>query len=194
MLMCLPNNSRDMQSRDSHPSLRRIVMERDYRRRLKFANLFVLVCVSIGQVSFHYHTDSLSAGEITGKNNITMSWSNYQQAIIAKHHVQLVGWPSDLTFDIDGMSSTDLQGIIKGFKNCLIKWERTEGYMDQSESEMVPKRRQRSDKGKKRSTYRTRKQSGTITNTSAMRDATSDSDSSDSSSDTSSDSDSEDNE
>ena len=125
-----------------------------------------------------------------------MSWLNYEEAVVAKYNVKLVGWPTELSFEIDGMSASNLQVIVDGFNSGKIKWEHVPLHDRNAEDASIhgskKRRKQRADKGKKRAPYKKRGVVAPITIQGRSRQAvTSDSSScSSSSSDESSDSES----
>ncbi|KAG6875059.1 hypothetical protein C0993_010410 [Termitomyces sp. T159_Od127] len=94
---------------------------------------------------------------------IKMNYMNYDAAIVEKHHVHIVGWPSRITFGSPSNISTidDIRLLRSTLKDGSCKWafltaeERKEHDQKlasaRKEGEVVgKKRKERSDKGKPR--------------------------------------------
>ncbi|KAF9065532.1 hypothetical protein BDP27DRAFT_1424734 [Rhodocollybia butyracea] len=63
--------------------------------------------------------------EITGLNNILMSYTAYARAIVVPHKVRIVGWPEEVTLGSpQKLSAENVRAVYQGWKMGTIRWER----------------------------------------------------------------------
>jgi hypothetical protein len=98
------------------------------------------------------------------KKNITMNYVNYDQAIVEKYKAKLVGWPMGLKFANPSAIGTvdDIRALRNALKTGECKWIALTKRQQAEHTEMLKikrdagevvgkKRKERSDKGTKRS-------------------------------------------
>ncbi|KAF8576594.1 hypothetical protein K439DRAFT_1622766 [Ramaria rubella] len=99
--------------------------------------------------------------EITGNPTLDMSWKNYEKDIVDEYHVILEGWPS-LVFDPLKLGFKGLEPILQAIEDGICKWRwLTDDEFTACKNEVAANggdkkkvRKERSDKGKKRGTYK----------------------------------------
>ncbi|KAH7904733.1 hypothetical protein BJ138DRAFT_979063, partial [Hygrophoropsis aurantiaca] len=101
-----------------------------------------------------------TSGDPTAK----MQWKYYLQNVVQEYMVQIVGWPNDIPFaNLSDISSAlpDLQSLLRKWKSGVIRWEKVSDeelkrLMEEHDAKIEngeiedPRRRTRSDKGKRR--------------------------------------------
>ncbi|KAF8580301.1 hypothetical protein K439DRAFT_1619899 [Ramaria rubella] len=100
-------------------------------------------------------------GEITGNPTLDMSWKNYEKDIVDEYHVIMEGWPS-LVFDPSKLGFKGLEPILQAIEDGICKWRwLTDDEFTARKNEVAANggdkkkvRKERSDKGKKRGTYK----------------------------------------
>jgi hypothetical protein len=97
-------------------------------------------------------------GAITDDNDAEMSWAHFEEKVVQRYHVDLVGWPEGIQFDIHKLGAGPLTLILHAMRGpeptCF--WEKlTAEEVDARKLLVPPKkpRKQRSDIGRKRARY-----------------------------------------
>lgn len=87
-----------------------------------------------------------------------MRWKDYQDTIVKKHGVQLIGWPDSFPFDIKKLREEEPRRLNDALDGGSCRWERVS--IEETEARLVTEaasgdvnarpRKRRSDMGKKR--------------------------------------------
>lgn len=115
---------------------------------------FVCTALTININPLIYYT----SGEITGRSEIAMNYQNYETAIVSCYQVHLIGWPSHIPFANPSTVKTEhLQRLYNALQSFECGWQKMSrdeiaGHNARFDVAEAPgrKRKERSDKGKKR--------------------------------------------
>ena len=91
-------------------------------------------------------------GELTEKENVIMPWKTYGE-FIQKYNVRLLNWPLHEIGPIDNLNESMLEQIRDSIESGICRWEKTNATIS-NDAPLPRKRKERSDKGTKRTSKR----------------------------------------